>query len=79
MPRFHLVTLFPEFFESPLSTALMTRLEKRWPGYGFEAHKGYGTEDHYEALRRLGPCPQHRLTFRGVLPEKPSPQQGSLL
>ena len=51
----------------------MTRLEKRWPGYGFEAHKGYGTEDHYEALRRLGPCPQHRLTFRGVLPEKPSP------
>ena len=58
---------------------LMTRLEKRWPGYGFEAHKGYGTEDHYEALRRLGPCPRHRLTFRGVLPEKPSPQQGSLL
>lgn len=58
---------------------LMTRLEKRWPGYGFEAHKGYGTEDHYDALRRLGPCPQHRLTFRGVLPEKPTPQQGSLL
>ena len=58
---------------------LMVRLEKRWPGYGFETHKGYGTEDHYAALRRLGPCPQHRLTFRGVLPEKAAPQQGSLL
>ena len=58
---------------------LMVRLEKRWPGYGFETHKGYGTEDHYAALRLLGPCPQHRLTFRGVLPEKAAPQQGSLL
>lgn len=58
---------------------LMVRLEKRWPGYGFETHKGYGTEDHYAALRRLGPCPQHRLTFRGVLPEKAAAQQGSLL
>ena len=58
---------------------LMTHMEKRWPGYGFEAHKGYGTEDHYQALRRLGPCPQHRLTFRGVLPEKPVAQQASLL
>ena len=58
---------------------LMTHMEKRWPGYGFAIHKGYGTEDHYEALRRLGPCPQHRLTFRGVLPEKPVVQQASLL
>ena len=58
---------------------LMTHMEKRWPGYGFGMHKGYGTEDHYQALRRLGPCPQHRLTFRGVLPEKPVAQQASLL
>lgn len=58
---------------------LMTRLEARWPGYGFAAHKGYGTEEHYAALRRLGPCPLHRLTFRGVLPEQPAPRQGSLL
>ena len=57
----------------------MTHMEKRWPGYGFAIHKGYGTEDHYQALRRLGPCPQHRLTFRGVLPEKPVAQQASLL
>ena len=58
---------------------LMTSLDKRWPGYGFAVHKGYGTREHYEALRRLGPCPQHRLTFRGVLPEKPVAQQASLL
>ena len=59
---------------------LMTSLDKRWPGYGFAVHKGYGTREHYEALRRLGPCPQHRLTFRGVCEEKPAAaQQGSLL
>ena len=59
---------------------LMTSLDKRWPGYGFAVHKGYGTRDHYEALRRLGPCPQHRLTFRGVCEEKNvAARQGSLL
>jgi ribonuclease HII len=45
---------------------LMCSLARRWPGYGFEFHKGYGTRAHYAALRRLGPSPQHRLTFRGV-------------
>lgn len=59
---------------------LMTSLDKRWPGFGFAVHKGYGTREHYEALRRLGPCPQHRLTFRGVCEEKPAAvRQGSLL
>ncbi|MDD4701150.1 MAG: ribonuclease HII [Desulfovibrio sp.] len=59
---------------------LMLSLGKRWPGYGFAVHKGYGTKDHYEALRRLGPCPQHRLTFSGVCEKKPTAaQQGSLL
>ncbi len=33
------------------------------PGYGFARHKGYGTPEHLQALRRLGPCPIHRLTF----------------
>jgi ribonuclease HII len=47
---------------------LMRALARRWPGYGFETHKGYGTREHYEALLLLGPCPQHRLTFRGVRP-----------
>jgi ribonuclease HII len=43
--------------------ALMLRYESEYPGYGFAAHKGYGTETHREALRRLGPCPIHRRSF----------------
>ncbi len=39
-----------------------------YPEYGFERHKGYGTREHLAALRRHGPCPLHRRTFRGVLP-----------
>ncbi|MCA9771956.1 MAG: ribonuclease HII [Myxococcales bacterium] len=38
----------------------------RFPGYGFSQHKGYPTRDHFEALRRQGPSPIHRRTFRGV-------------
>lgn len=44
----------------------MTEQAARWPGYGFERHKGYGTRDHLDALRRLGPCPLHRKTFAPV-------------
>ena len=46
--------------------SLMVHLSKKWPGYGFEIHKGYGTKAHYEALEQLGPCPMHRLSFHGV-------------
>ena len=42
---------------------LMLELAEKYPGYGFERHKGYGTRAHYEALARLGPCEIHRLTF----------------
>ncbi len=49
---------------------LMAGLDARYPGYGFAAHKGYGVKAHLEALRELGPCRMHRLTFRGVLPEE---------
>ncbi len=49
---------------------LMTRLDRRFPGYGFARHKGYGTKAHLEALRRLGPCDQHRRSFKGVLPAR---------
>ena len=42
---------------------LMLELAQQYPQYGFEAHKGYGTRAHYEALRRYGPCPVHRLSF----------------
>lgn len=59
---------------------VMECLARRWPGYGFEQHKGYGTQAHYAALRRLGPCPQHRLTYKGVAaPESTSCRQGGLL
>jgi ribonuclease HII len=41
----------------------MTRLAKRYPGYGFDVHKGYGTAAHMRALQKNGRCPAHRLTF----------------
>ena len=43
--------------------ALMAAWAGRFPGYGFERHKGYGTRRHQEALRQLGPCPLHRRSF----------------
>jgi ribonuclease HII len=44
----------------------MCDLELRYPGYGFAAHKGYGTPEHLAALRRLGPSPVHRRSFAPV-------------
>ncbi len=52
---------------------LMEKLDKRYPGYGFSVHKGYGTAEHRQALEKLGPCRMHRLTFHGVRPEEPQP------
>jgi ribonuclease HII len=46
---------------------LLNDLARRHPAYGFEHHKGYGTPEHWHALRRYGPCPEHRLTYRGVV------------
>ncbi len=48
--------------------ALMLRLDTRWPQYGFARHKGYGTQEHREALKIFGPCPLHRMEFHGVSP-----------
>lgn len=45
---------------------IMVEMDARHPGYGFASHKGYGSADHLAALRRLGPCPEHRRTFRPV-------------
>ncbi len=42
---------------------LMYELDAQYPGYGFAKHKGYGTAAHYAAIRELGPCPAHRLSF----------------
>jgi len=44
--------------------ALLEELEQRWPGYGFAAHKGYGTAAHRAAIRELGACVEHRHSFR---------------
>ena len=41
----------------------MDALAKEYPGYGFEKHKGYGTKEHYAAIREHGPCPIHRMSF----------------
>ena len=43
--------------------ALMRRYDDEYPGYGFADHKGYPTESHRDAIRRLGPCPIHRMSF----------------
>jgi len=43
--------------------ALMQRYDEEFPGYGFADHKGYCTEVHREAIRRLGPCAIHRRSF----------------
>jgi ribonuclease HII len=41
----------------------MKKLGQKYPQYGFEVHKGYGTRAHYEALRRVGLSPLHRQSF----------------
>jgi ribonuclease HII len=43
--------------------AELRRLDEQFPGYGFAQHKGYATPEHGEALRRLGPCAIHRMSF----------------
>ncbi len=42
-------------------------LAAKYPDYGFEKHKGYGSKVHCERLRQLGPCPAHRKTFIGKI------------
>jgi len=43
--------------------ALMCRLAKKYPQYGFEIHKGYGTKKHCEIIRKEGICKEHRVSF----------------
>lgn len=45
---------------------LMEELDAKYPGYGFSRHKGYGTQAHCDAVRRLGPCPAHRMSYAAV-------------
>ncbi len=43
--------------------AFLCELDRVYPGFGFAMHKGYGTQYHRAAIRRLGTCPEHRLSF----------------
>ena len=42
---------------------IMEEMDEKYPQYGFAKHKGYGTKDHMEAIRKYGPCPIHRRSF----------------
>ena len=44
----------------------MDIVAKKYPQYNFEGHKGYGTQSHIEAIKKYGPCPQHRKTFEPI-------------
>jgi ribonuclease HII len=53
---------------------IMTELDARYPSYGFAVHKGYVVPEHRAALRRHGPCPEHRFSYvnvRGALLQQP--------
>lgn len=41
----------------------MQKMDEIYPGYGFAQNKGYGSADHIQALKEIGPCPIHRKTF----------------
>ncbi len=49
---------------------LMEKYDKRFPDYNFAKHMGYGSKEHREAIKKYGPCPIHRKTFKGVRPEQ---------
>lgn len=58
---------------------IMMGYAEKYPEYGFDRHKGYGTADHLEALKKHGPCPIHRKSFAPVREIiNPSPVQGEL-
>ncbi len=59
---------------------LMNDLDAAFPGYGFAQHKGYGTEEHRDAVLRLGRTPQHREMFlRKLLAGRVDPDQMDFL
>jgi ribonuclease HII len=50
---------------------IMIEWDRRYPEYGFARHKGYGTAEHLEAIRRHGVCEIHRKTFTGCRTDEP--------
>ncbi|HEX6331585.1 MAG TPA: ribonuclease HII [Actinomycetota bacterium] len=45
---------------------MMDRYHRRFPAYGFDHNRGYGTTEHRDAIRRHGPSPIHRYSFKGL-------------
>ena len=45
---------------------LMKKYDEKYPQFGFSRHKGYPTKVHKEAIKKFGPSPIHRCTFKGV-------------
>jgi ribonuclease HII len=45
---------------------MMDRYHRRYPQYGFDRHRGYGTASHRSAIARFGPSPIHRMSFKGM-------------
>ena len=59
---------------------MMGELDGKFPGYGFAQHKGYGTEEHRDAVLRIGRCVQHRSVFlRKLLAGRVDPAQMDFL
>lgn len=44
----------------------MSDLDAQYPGYGFAAHKGYGTRTHVRAVEEFGACAEHRMTYANI-------------
>lgn len=58
---------------------VMDRYHRRFPEYGFDRNRGYGTREHLAAIREHGPCSIHRCSFAGVgegAPAPPGPEEG---
>ena len=50
---------------------MMLEFDAKFPGYGFAVHKGYGTPQHLAAIKKLGPCPIHRMSFAPLKTKQP--------
>jgi len=61
---------------------MITEYDAEYPEYGLARHKGYGTKEHMDALRKYGPSPIHRMSFKPVLlsiPENANKRFSSVL
>ena len=50
---------------------MMLEFDAKFPGYGFAVHKGYGVPQHLAAIKKLGPCPIHRMSFAPLKTKQP--------